>query len=59
MFVSKYCKGEKCFCGNYAEHKIEEKVFDDDPLPDRHELTSYVCHRHFRMLMGPAADRGR
>jgi hypothetical protein len=50
-FVSKYCKGEKCFCGKVATHKIEETVFDDDPLPNRHELTSYVCDGHFNLVM--------
>jgi hypothetical protein len=38
-----------------AEHKVEETIFYDDPLPHRHPLTSYVCHAHFVWLMGPAA----
>jgi hypothetical protein len=56
-FVSQYCKGERCFCGEVAEHKVEETVFDDEPNPMRHPLTSYVCHAHFREIMGPAAER--
>jgi hypothetical protein len=58
-FVSMYCEGERCNfegCSALAEHKIEETIFDDDPLQPRHELTAYVCHSHFRQMMGPAAD---
>lgn len=59
-FVSKCCVGEKCgICGKPAEHKLEETVFSDDPMWMRHGLTAYICHEHFRQLMGPAADRGR
>lgn len=54
-FVSATCKGEKCFCGEPAEHKVEEAILFDDPNPIRHELTQYVCHKHFVMIMGPAA----
>lgn len=56
-YISKYCGGEKCFCGKPAEHKVEETIFDDDPIPNRHPLTSYICHQHFRQIMGRAADR--
>ncbi len=55
-FVSGCCEGEKCFCGAPAAHKIEETIFHDDPVPHRHPLTAYICHEHFRMVMGPAAD---
>lgn len=55
-FVSESCKGEKCWCGTDAEHKVEEHIFHDDPVPNRHPLTSYVCHEHFRQIMGPAAQ---
>ncbi|WP_439398793.1 hypothetical protein ACRQ5Q_15385 [Bradyrhizobium sp. PMVTL-01] len=58
-FVSGSCRGEKCFCGADSEHKVEETIFHDDPLPHRHGLTAYLCHEHFRMVMGPAADRRR
>lgn len=44
--------GEKCFCGMEATHKIAEVVLDGDPLPNRHELTGFVCCEHFNMLFG-------
>lgn len=56
-FISMCCEGERCFCGLPAEHKVGETIFMDDPMPNRHELTAYLCHEHFRQIMGPAADR--
>ena len=59
-FISGSCQGEVCHfenCGDAASHKIEETIFHDDPIQLRHPLTSYICHKHFRDLMGPAADR--
>ncbi len=53
-FVSGPC--ERCHCGMPAEHKVEETIFSDDPRPVRHPLTAYICHAHFREMMGPAAD---
>lgn len=50
-FVSGCCIGTKCPCGKNASHKIEEVVFDDDPLPDRHPLTNYICHDCFSKIM--------
>jgi len=59
-FVSACCEGERCrICGSPAEHKVEETIFDDDPMPVRHPLTAYICHTHFVTLMGPAANAGR
>lgn len=55
-FVSACCEGEHCFCGAPAHHKVEETIFDDDPHRARHPLTTYICHPHFLMLMGPAAN---
>lgn len=55
-FISGCCEGERCFCGKPAEHKVEETIFPDDPMQYRHELTAYICHEHFRQIMGPAAD---
>lgn len=65
-FVSVCCEGERCHCGAPAEHKVEETIFSDDPtgtmkmgghtFPARHPLTSYICHKHFREIMGPMAD---
>lgn len=53
-YRSKYCIGEKCYCGNDAYHKIEEVIFDDDTMPYRHPLTRYVCKEHFRRIMQPS-----
>lgn len=57
MFVSASCEGERCSCGEPAQHKVEEAIFWDDPVQGRHPLTAYVCHRHFVEIMGPAAAR--
>lgn len=57
FFVSGSCEGEKCYCGKPAEHKVEETIFHDDPVPTRNPLTSYICHEHFCEIMGPAARR--
>jgi hypothetical protein len=56
-FVSACCEGERCICGAPAEHKVEETLFHDDPRKHRHPLTNYLCHEHFRQIMGPAAER--
>ncbi len=56
-FVSATCQGERCFCGAPASHKVEEAIAYDDPNPNRHPLTSYVCRSHFRAIMGPIVDR--
>lgn len=69
-FVSGACLGERCgyeetiatppvICGAPAEHKVEETVFHDDPFGQRHPLTTYLCHEHFRKLMGPMTDHLR
>jgi hypothetical protein len=66
-FVSASCRGERCWCGAPAEHKVEEAIPDDEPVAyfelagsrrpyQRHPLTTYLCHSHFRQIMGPAAD---
>lgn len=47
------CVGERCIrCGRQAHHKIGEEMFDDDPQPIRHGLSSYLCCWHFREAMG-------
>src|SRR5262245_39165287 len=56
-FVSGACLGERCFCGAPAEHKVEEAIQFDDPFPARHPLTTYICHQHFRQIMGPATGQ--
>jgi hypothetical protein len=50
-FVSRCCVGEKCYCGAPAQHKVEETIFHDDPLPMRHPRTGYLCHSHFMDIM--------
>jgi hypothetical protein len=55
-FVSECCQGERCHCGEPAEHKVEETIFHDDPIQSRHPLTAYICHKHFREIMGSFAD---
>lgn len=55
-FVSAACDGERCsVCKSPAEHKVEEVVQFDDPLPERHPLTGYLCHPCFVAVMGAAA----
>lgn len=56
-FVSGCCQGETChMCGTRpAEHKVAEVIQYDDPNPNRHELTAYVCHHCFCRIMGPFA----
>jgi hypothetical protein len=56
MFESRFgsatCKGEVCsICGAPAEHKVGEEIAFDDPNPQRHNLTAYVCHEHFQQIM--------
>jgi hypothetical protein len=55
---SKCCEGEKCaLCDEPAAAKIGEEIFDDDPHPIRHNLTAYVCAKHFAEIMGPVGAR--
>jgi hypothetical protein len=53
IMPSKACIGERCFCGLPAAKKVGEEILFDDPNPDRHNLTRYVCARHYAQLMGP------
>ncbi|RYE24843.1 MAG: hypothetical protein EOP51_06105 [Sphingobacteriales bacterium] len=58
-FISATCQGERCsMCGEPAAHKVGEEIAFDDPFPQRHNLTAYVCHAHFGQIMGRAARRG-
>jgi hypothetical protein len=50
---SRACIGEKCWCGAAAVKKVGEEILFDDPNPARHNLTSYICARHYAELMGP------
>lgn len=55
-FISACCQDERCsLCGEPATHKIGEEIQLDDPNPNRHNLTAYVCCSHFRMLFGDSA----
>lgn len=51
------CEGERCYCGAPADRKVEETIFHDDPSPNRHPFTAYVCADHFAQVMGPVAAR--
>lgn len=57
-FISGCCIGEKCsVCGKDATNKLEEVIFDDDPISARHPLTAYVCKGHFEMIMVGSVDQ--
>jgi hypothetical protein len=61
-FVSAQCAGQACFCGQSAERKLREVVFEDDPSKGVDELTfattyrrppaAFVCEVHFNRVMG-------
>lgn len=51
--VSAACQGERCWCGQPAAKKVGEEILFDDPMPRRHNLTSYICGEHYAQLMGP------
>lgn len=54
-FVSESCKGVLCHvreCKNAAVAKLGEEIAHDDPFPNRHNLTAYVCRDHFVLIMG-------
>lgn len=57
VFVGASCDGERCHCGAPAVRKVGEEISYDDPNPRRHNLTAYVCARHFSEMMGPAGAR--
>jgi hypothetical protein len=57
LFVSETCEGEACWCGKPAVRKVGEEFADDEPNPNRHNLTRYICAHHFAELMGPAGAR--
>lgn len=56
-YVPLSAQGERCtVCGAPAARKVCEQVFDDDPMPNRHEFTAYVCLKHFNTIMGIHVD---
>jgi hypothetical protein len=57
VFVSETCEGEVCWCGKPAVRKVGEEFAHDEPNPNRHNLTRYICAHHFAELMGPAGAR--
>lgn len=59
FYVSTSCVGEYCGiegCGLDATHKIGEEISNDDPNRERHNLTSYICCRHYQEILGEAAE---
>lgn len=51
-FVSKTCEGEHCsICGEPATNKVGEEIPYDHPHKERHNLTAYVCAKHFDLIM--------
>ena len=51
--ISATCRGEKCrVCGRPATHKVGEEIPQDDPFPDRHNFTAYVCCEDFAVIFG-------
>ena len=53
IMPSRACIGEKCRCGAPASKKVGEEILFDDPNPARHNLTAYLCAKHYAELMGP------
>lgn len=56
-FISATAQGERCWCGKAAIRKVGEEIPYDDPQPNRHNLTAYICEEHFLQLMGHGAER--
>ena len=42
-------------CDQPATHKVGEEIPWDDPVPNRHNLTMYVCCKHFGQILGYVA----
>ncbi len=62
-FVSASCRGVNCgMCIRLhgvlapATHKVGEEIMHDDPAEARHNLTQYVCCKHYCEIMGPFAE---
>ena len=62
-FVSQSCIGEDCgMCRRenlitQATHKLGEEIPDDYRGLPRHNLTQYVCCRHFALIVGLESAR--
>jgi hypothetical protein len=51
-FTPACAQGELCMiCRAPAQRKVEENIFDDDPMPIRHPYTAYLCLKHFNLVM--------
>lgn len=51
-FTPKSADGERCnICKSAAQRKVSEVIFDDDPMPIRHEYTAYLCLEDFNKIM--------
>lgn len=58
LHLSHTVKGERCtMCNQPAAKKVEEVIFDDDPVPVRHPWTSYLCLLCFGRVMGPCVQQ--
>jgi hypothetical protein len=56
--VNESVVGETCLinnCGRDATHKVGEEILPGDPNGLRHNLTNYVCCRHYKMIFGELA----
>lgn len=57
-FTSASCSGEFChLCNEPATHKVGEEIPHDDPLPNRHNFTAYVCCTCFARIFGEYASK--
>ncbi len=60
FYVSKDCVGKICpidKCGQDATHKINEEMLDEEPNPERNNLTSHVCCEHYQSIFGFMANK--
>lgn len=52
------CEGETCtLCGKPAAMKVGEEIMHDDPLPNRHNYTAYVCLECGNRILCPSLFR--
>lgn len=66
-FISEVCKGQRCFCGRDATHRVREVILADDPVFEGNRkpgdlytdappiVSAFVCCECFRGIMGPNA----
>ena len=52
-FVPLECLGEKCsVCGLPACAKVGEEILSSDLMPQRHNVTAYLCAEDFKRVFG-------